>query len=225
MTGLTIDLIGDGPSLAALEREWWGLWGRSTLATPFQAPAWLLPWWEAFAPGDLCAMAVRQGGRLVALAPFYLEAGALGRRLLPIGISVSDYLDVLIDDAVPNIRNVLLERMADRISSWNSCELTELAPGANGLRLACPSGSEATDEPASACPVLTLPHSVEGLRDTFSLRKRRSLQMSRNRADRRGAVEIISGDETNWNAMLTATCSSAVPARWPTCCARRSRPG
>jgi hypothetical protein len=52
-------------------------------------------------PGRLCAVAVHDGEKLVALAPVYLEEGALGRRLLPIGIGVTDYLDVLVDPAFP----------------------------------------------------------------------------------------------------------------------------
>ena len=204
MTQWTVDHIADVEALASLADEWWDLWSRSAAATPFQAPAWLLPWWDSFAPGDLSVVALRQHGRLVALAPLYLETGALGRRLLPIGISLSDYTDVLIDDAAPDIRHVLLACIADHVASWESCELGELAPDADGLRLACPSGCEASDEPASACPVLLLPDSVEGLRRTFSLRKRRSLRMARNRAQRRGAVEIVSGNAANWSAMLDA---------------------
>ena len=50
----------------------------SPTATPFQSPAWLIPWQRVFAPGELrCAVAFVHG-RLVALVPFYLERGRLG---------------------------------------------------------------------------------------------------------------------------------------------------
>ena len=89
--------IRDAATLVALEPEWWQLWQRAASSTPFQSPAWLLPWWKAFAPGELCVLAGRQGDRLVALAAFYLEIGPWGRRLLPIGVSISDYHDILLD--------------------------------------------------------------------------------------------------------------------------------
>ena len=92
-------LIEEQDDLLRLLPEWWGLWSRTEGATPFTSPAWLLPWWDAFHPGELFVAAVRRDGLLVGLAPFYIEDGALGRRLLPLGIGVTDYLDVLIDGA------------------------------------------------------------------------------------------------------------------------------
>src|SRR5215813_12539893 len=94
---LTSDLISDWATFADLEPQWRSLWHRVPYATPFQSPAWLLAWWRAFAPGELNVLAVRSGDRLVALAPFYLEKSFRGHWMLPIGISVSDYHDVLID--------------------------------------------------------------------------------------------------------------------------------
>lgn len=94
---LVTTTLHDTAALRALEAEWWALWRRTPSATPFQSPAWLLPWWQAFAPGELFAVTVRRNGDLVGLAPLYIEDGAHGRRLLSLGISVSDYLDVLLD--------------------------------------------------------------------------------------------------------------------------------
>jgi CelD/BcsL family acetyltransferase involved in cellulose biosynthesis len=92
-------IIRDSAELEALTPRWWDLWRRCLAATPFQSPAWLLPWWRTFAPGDLVAMAVERGEALVGLAPFYREDSTYGRRLLPLGISVSDYHDILLDPA------------------------------------------------------------------------------------------------------------------------------
>jgi CelD/BcsL family acetyltransferase involved in cellulose biosynthesis len=96
---LTATTIRDAAALARLEPAWWELLRRCPMARPFQSPAWLLPWWEAFHPGEVCAIAVHAGERLVALAPFYLERREGCRRLLPIGISLSDTHDVLVDGA------------------------------------------------------------------------------------------------------------------------------
>ena len=57
--------------LGRLLPEWWALWSRTARATPFSSPAWLLPWWDAFRPGELFTAAVCRDGLLVGLAPFH----------------------------------------------------------------------------------------------------------------------------------------------------------
>src|SRR4051812_26016467 len=84
-----VEIIRDALTLSSLRADWWDLWQRAPHATPFQSPAWLMPWWDVFAPGALASIAVRNGGKLVGLAPLYLESGALGLRLLPLGIGIS----------------------------------------------------------------------------------------------------------------------------------------
>src|SRR5690606_6903365 len=69
---LDITDVHDGGTLSQLAPEWWELWRRAPTATPFQSPAWLLAWWQAFAPGQLFTIAVRNSRGLAALAPFYL---------------------------------------------------------------------------------------------------------------------------------------------------------
>ena len=65
--------------LAALQPQWWKLWRRAA-APPVLSPAWLLPWWQVFHPGELHSVAVCDGPRLVVLALLYCERG----RLLPL---------------------------------------------------------------------------------------------------------------------------------------------
>ena len=56
-------------ALRALGPEWEALWRRAgDRATPFQSPAWLLPWWRAFGTGRPRAATLRGGdGRLLGL--------------------------------------------------------------------------------------------------------------------------------------------------------------
>jgi CelD/BcsL family acetyltransferase involved in cellulose biosynthesis len=208
MSAVIVEEITDKQDFAALAPAWWELWrrcaaGRSTAATPFQTPAWLLSWWDAFAPGGLCVIALRRGERLVGLAPLYVEAGASDRRLLPVGMSVSDYLDVLIDDDAPGAGEMLMRHLTQACARWDSCELTELAPDSCARRLPRPAGCEETDDLASACPVLALPDKVDGLWQTYPPLKRRAIRMARNRASRRGAVDIAAGDAASHDGMLT----------------------
>lgn len=77
--------------LAALVPAWRRLWECDPRATPFQHPAWLLPWWHAFGAGQLHSVALFAYGELVGLAPLFVRDG----RLQFIGTGNTDYLDVL----------------------------------------------------------------------------------------------------------------------------------
>jgi CelD/BcsL family acetyltransferase involved in cellulose biosynthesis len=144
-------------------------------------------------------VAVYDDAQLVALAPLFCEDGALGRRLLPIGISLSDYLDVLIDPACPEAAVALLDAMM-HATEWDACCLEELAPGAAALALSSPVQLHDKVERQSACPVLTLPTSVEKISETVPMRKLRKLRMARNRAGRRlgFAIEDIPSSKTGF---------------------------
>ena len=191
MTGaLVTEVLRDGAALAALEADWWSLWRRARAATPFQSPAWLIPWWREFRPGALLTLAVREQGRLVGLAPFYVEQGPLGRRLLPVGISLSDHLDVLLDPDCERGAAAALAEAASREGGWERWELEELQPGAAAFALPLPEGCFEERASASACPVLALPEGAANLADALPRKKRRDLNQARSRAARRGEVAV-----------------------------------
>jgi CelD/BcsL family acetyltransferase involved in cellulose biosynthesis len=185
---IEISVIDNAADLAALEPEWWALWHRCPSATPFQSPCWLIPWWRAFAPGELHVVAMRHERRLAGLAPLYIEDESLGRRILPLGISISDYLDLLFE---PGIADDLCRSLLLHLESvtWEACELTELPPEAVASRLPCPCRCEEEVATCSIAPVLTLPVAAR-LEQLLSHRKKRALRTARNRAERRGPVEF-----------------------------------
>jgi CelD/BcsL family acetyltransferase involved in cellulose biosynthesis len=195
--------IEHAAELAALEPQWWALWRRCPAATPFQSPAWLLPWWDAFAPGELATLAGFDGTRLVALAPLYRETDPRGRRLLPLGISLSDFQDILVQGGDEEaICAALAGRLSDSAMAWDSLIFTELRADAQALRLRAPPKCESFAERSSACPVLMLPETIDALPAALPKRTRRSLQGARNRAARRGPVEILAATETSVLAMF-----------------------
>ncbi len=132
-------------ALTALAAAWADLWTRDTTATPFQHPAWLLPWWRQFGPeGDLQALALYDGDavseRLLGLLPMYVyptataepEAGA--RHLLLLGAGTSDYLDGLFDaDAAPvELASTALRFAAREVQGWGTLDFVQLR-GASSL--------------------------------------------------------------------------------------------
>lgn len=192
-------MVTDAAGLAALEPQWWELWRRSPGATPFQSPAWLLPWWDVFHPGDLRVATAYQRGRLVGLTPLYLEAAERGRRLLPLGIGISDYLDVLVDPEAAGTAPALCRQLATG-SVWDEWEMPELSAAAAVRGLPCPERCGEELDAASLCPVLSL----EGgkLAAILPKRKQRKLRMAHRRLGRREEPCILAADPLNVAALI-----------------------
>jgi CelD/BcsL family acetyltransferase involved in cellulose biosynthesis len=183
---LRSEIIEDVEALAALAPAWWALWRRCP-STPFMSPAWTLPWWRAFSPGRLRVVAIWAGQDLAALAPLYLERGELGARLLPIGIGISDALDVLVDPAgAERASKALVAAVAGYAADWDCWELEELPGDAAALTLPIPPDCEEQGGPQRASPVLDLTAATGDPLAALPARKRRKLRMAQNRVARRG---------------------------------------
>lgn len=76
---LEAELVTDVASLAALEPEWDAL--AVACALPQMSPAWVLVWWRNVAPEGAVprTVVVRERGRVVGLAPFYVQPDGGGR--------------------------------------------------------------------------------------------------------------------------------------------------
>jgi CelD/BcsL family acetyltransferase involved in cellulose biosynthesis len=177
--GLRVEVVTDGAALEGLAAEWDVLF-RAVDAAPFQSPAWLIPWWDVFSPGEPFVVTVRgDGGRLVGLAPLYVEEG---RRLRPIGLALSDVLDVLLLPELAGPAGAAMTAFAlERAPGpwW----LDELPPGAAGLTLQA--RPEDHDHVEVASPRVVVPLG-QSLSDTVPARQRAHLRLARNRAARRG---------------------------------------
>jgi CelD/BcsL family acetyltransferase involved in cellulose biosynthesis len=144
-SGIEVDEIASPSTFEELWPEWELLWQRSSSATPFQSPDWLVPWWSHFGGSDLWCLALRADGQLVGLAPFFVWE----RKLLFIGTGITDYLDVLIDPEWQDVGvaaiGSLLARQSQRLEE---CDLQQL-PAESPLR---------TDDAVvqDVCPVLDL---------------------------------------------------------------------
>ncbi len=55
---MTVEEATTTADLDRLRPEWEALWAADPSATPFQHPAWLIPWWRHVAEGDLWTLAV-----------------------------------------------------------------------------------------------------------------------------------------------------------------------
>jgi hypothetical protein len=129
-------------------------------------------------------------GKLVGLAPIYREDGSLGRRLLPLGISLSDYHDVLIDPGhIDDAWPAMIQRVFGT-EHWEAWEWEELAPDDTALSLPLRSHGRSQLSNQSACPVLTF--TGASLPECLPKRQRNALHLARNRAKRRGPLVVES---------------------------------
>lgn len=178
----TASCLRDDAALPALEGEWAALWRRGR-ASPFQHPAWLLPWWAQFGTGSPRVGTLRAAdGTLVGLLPLYELPEE--RKSLPMGAGLSDYQDALLDpEAPPGAAEALL---AATLDCDLPCHLPDLPPDAVLREVATPSGWSDILQLADPCPVL--------LPDAVPATQRRKLRMARHRADRIGGYSVIVDD-------------------------------
>ncbi|AKJ13085.1 glycosyl transferase family 1 [Streptomyces incarnatus] len=97
---LSVEVCTDEETFTGLAGEWERLYRACPSATAFQSHAWLHSWWLSYGkPGRLRLVLVRAHGDLVAVAPLMRLPGPLPV-LAPIGGAITDYCDVLLDEAV-----------------------------------------------------------------------------------------------------------------------------
>jgi CelD/BcsL family acetyltransferase involved in cellulose biosynthesis len=150
--------IRSDADLERLRPEWEALWAAVPEASPFQHPAWLLPWWRHVGRGTLACIAVRSGsGALVALAPLYILHDGGERRLFPLGIATTDELDPLLH---PDCREAALHCIAARLAGeapeFDAIEYPQLRPASALLQLPCPAGWRQELVASEPHPVLDL---------------------------------------------------------------------
>jgi hypothetical protein len=149
-----IEVIRDEAALTALVPEWSELWERDPRATPFQSPAWVVPWFRHFAGHDWLVASVRRDGRLIGILPLFLVDDAHGRRLMPMGAGISDYLDGVFDSGVGCEEASFL---IAALEEWQALDPPQLPPASPLLDAPAPEGWSDDRRPAEPCPVISYP--------------------------------------------------------------------
>jgi CelD/BcsL family acetyltransferase involved in cellulose biosynthesis len=186
VAALRVEEVVATEALERLRPDWERLWARVPSATPFQSPAWLIPWWRHVGEGDLLTLAVRDGGVLVGLLPFYVYPAPGGgrRRLFPLGIGTTDYLDALVAPGREGeVMGLALRHLAaGRGRRFGLAEWPQLRPGSPLLAAPAPAGWRDRTEPAEPCPALRLPPGPDGLGAAVPRKTLRDLRTVRKRA-------------------------------------------
>jgi CelD/BcsL family acetyltransferase involved in cellulose biosynthesis len=156
---LIIEELTSLAQVNAVRRQWSELCSASPLATPFQSPAWVLPWWKHLGEGELLLLAIRDPGKLVGIAPFvFVEKPGFGRRLLLVGSGVTDYMDILVDE--PSAKEALLATVAYLEARAGDCvewDFQQLRASSPLLNMAPPLEWRSQLTVQEVCPALPLP--------------------------------------------------------------------
>ena len=108
----TLDIIRTSEALARLQPEWDDLYLRSSPRNPFLSHAWTEACWSAQKAGaEPFVVTLRDGDRLVAVAPLCIEKQAGFRILRFIADDRSDYLGFLCEAGTDGLEQQLLKHV------------------------------------------------------------------------------------------------------------------
>jgi CelD/BcsL family acetyltransferase involved in cellulose biosynthesis len=205
--------------LEQLRPEWTELWRRCAGATPFQSPAWLIPWWRHIGEGTLRTLAIRVDGRLAGLAPFYIYTQESGRRdVFLLGIGTSDYLDVLADEQyLDTVLSAAMSYLDDIRDQWDVCDLQQLRPD-SPLVSAMPPADWAQELAwQEVCPVLWLDSQPECLEPPSKLPQKmlENVRYYQRRLSKLGSVTYEEACEDNLYELFYSLLDLHA-ARWST---------
>lgn len=175
---LHAELIVGAAALQTLAPAWLSLFSRSPAATPFQHPAWLLPF-LTITPHP-AALAVFGETSLVALLPLQFTRSFPLRVAAPLGSAHPSYLGLLLDPAFPQAVDVLSsftrsDRPFDLLLLHDLASIDEVTP--KFLASLANAGAHVTTFPRNCCHTITLNCTYDAyLTRTKSAKRRHELR-------------------------------------------------
>jgi CelD/BcsL family acetyltransferase involved in cellulose biosynthesis len=195
------EVIEDLAAAEALSPAWDELARSASL--PLCAPGWMLSWWRHMAPAgsELRILAVRDGERLLALAPWFAGRGPRGRvDMRFLGAEISDRVDVLCTHGVEREAAVALRGAIGALRPRPDLIAFEAVPASSRWERRLASGAAGRTRlaryrnSALPAPTVTLPREggfeawMAGRSGNFRSQMRR---MRRRLESRGGAVRML----------------------------------
>lgn len=200
--------------LHALANEWNQLLEQSPEANTFLSPAWLLSWWQAYAPAaELRAITARNGAELAGLAPMMRARERCHGvpltclRFLGDGTFESDHQGfVTMAQDAACIQRALLEELRglpwDRAILGNVPESSLLAAT---VRDWCEEHRFLVEETSTPCPRRRIPETYEALLASLPSRFRTAIRSTRRKLSAAHRVEFgLHDDPGEFDAALQA---------------------
>jgi CelD/BcsL family acetyltransferase involved in cellulose biosynthesis len=206
---VNLETQSDPGAFAALRPEWNALLESSPTNTVFLTWEWQSAWWEAYHPGELFIVTVRdESGTLVGIAPWFIDTTNPDERVLRgIGcVDVTDYVDVIahadhFSEVLSAFATAAAQAPADRI---NLCNLREHSPALAGLQAAFEQAGLVTETvQQEVCPVITLSGRFEEYFENLDKKQRHELRRKfRLGVGTEGLAWHVVGAEDDLNAAL-----------------------
>jgi CelD/BcsL family acetyltransferase involved in cellulose biosynthesis len=211
MSELTIRVIDDATSFAAMRDEWNELLAASDADSIFLTWEWLHTWWKHCANGRLFFIAVRSGQQLLGIAPLMrTRSWAAKLEFAGSGTIGSDYLDFIVRRG---FEDVVVPMIAEFIADQGmTLRLTRMKRSATAMRETGErlwrKGWQAVSTPAEVCPFIDLPREFDAFLATlgsshrYNYKRRlknlqRDFDMKVERAttdeERRDALNVVIG--------------------------------
>lgn len=210
--GLNFARLTTADQLDVLAPEWERLLEQSLDANTFLSPAWLLSWWQAYAPeARLQAIVARRAGELVGLAPMMsvrerchgLPLECL--RFLGDGTFESDHQGfVTVAEDARQVQQTLLEQL--RLLPWHTAVLANVPESsllAGSVRDWCAQNRYLVAETSTPCPRRRIPESYDALLASLPSRFRTSIRSTRRKLEVAHDVEFgLHGDPAEFDSAL-----------------------
>lgn len=185
--------------------EWRRLWSEQETAPVFVHPTWARSWWRHFGHGrHLRLLGVEEAGRLVALAPLFLERPyPVPGRLRIIGAGVTDDFQDWLLPADPATRLACASALFDHLAvrrGWMTLEIQGLRPDSRMLPLldhAEARGLLVRPRPGPRTPVVPLADTWDAYLKTRGGNVRRNLGKKQRRLARLGDVQYVHATPTS----------------------------
>jgi CelD/BcsL family acetyltransferase involved in cellulose biosynthesis len=168
-------------ALVALIPDWRRLWARSDGTAVFQAPGWVMPWFELHGePAPVHCVAVFDDGELIGLAPLVLAERWGLRSLEFVGSAVNDRNAILAAvGKEAEVRAAVLDHLAGEAAEWDVLALDHVMPAGEA---AWPGGTLRHFQLVSdVAPALALPPTWEEYFSGLSAVRRKDLEYRRRR--------------------------------------------
>ncbi len=215
---MQVEVHTDPGVFDGLRVEWDDLLARSYEDIIFLRPAWLKAWWQVFGPeGGLRVITVRDGGRLVGVAPFFLgevmgdgaqavpnvsyerpvpdPASTAHRTLLFVGgTEVSDYLDLIVDhEQGPAAYRAVFEAVQEMDWEWADLHCLPTASPTPELfgHLARAAGLQVAVAQEDVCPAIALPGTWAEYLAMLSKKDRHELRRKMRRVEESGRMQVL----------------------------------
>ena len=198
-------------ALEASAADWWRLFRAARAPSPFQSPAWLLPWCRHLGRGEVLAVLIRDGSVLVGLAAFSLASEDGARVLRPLGSGVTDICDVLTDgEREREIATAIVRALLEH-AGWDRCLWDGLPTDSPLIASAAPVVQAARSE--EIAPVLRIGADAGRLEDAAPRAMADNIRACRKRAAKMGGLSIHEPAAEECDAFLDSLFALHA-ARW-----------